>query len=215
MSLKRNLEISDLENVFKGRKPGAEEGFRFFSILVPVVQKEDKLFLLYNVRAKHMVRQPGEICFPGGEIEGDETPQACALRETFEEIGIRETDIKIINQLDTIYTYNNFLMHCFLGVVDESALDQMVLNPDEVEEVFLISLDEIMEIKPDIYKIVSIPQIPEDFPEDRVAGGEPYKWRRGQAIVPIYYVENRAIWGLTARITKRLIEVLRGGLCSE
>jgi len=102
-----------------------------------------------------------------------------------------------------------------LGVVDESALDQMVLNPDEVEEVFLISLDEIMEIKPDIYKIVSIPQIPEDFPEDRVAGGEPYKWRRGQAIVPIYYVENRAIWGLTARITKRLIEVLRGGLCSE
>lgn len=215
MNSEKILKISDLENVFAGRKPGAEEGFRFFSILVPVVERDGKLYLMYNVRAKHMVRQPGEICFPGGEIEGDETPMECALRETFEEIGIKEEDISVINQLDTIYTYNNFLMHCFLGVIKEEALDTMVLNPDEVEEVFYISLDEIMGIEPDIYKIVSHPQIPEDFPEDRVAGGEPYKWRKGHAIVPIYYIDNRAIWGLTARITKRMLEVLRGGLCSE
>jgi len=215
MNSEKLLKISDLEKVYTGRKPGAEEDYRFFSVLVPVVERDGKLYLMYNVRAKHMVRQPGEICFPGGEIEGDETPMECALRETFEEIGIKEEDIRVINQLDTIYTNNNFLMHCFLGVINEDALDNMVLNPDEVEEVFYISFDEIMSMEPEIYRVVSPQQIPEDFPAERVAGGEPYKWRKGRAIVPIYDIDGRVIWGLTARITKRMIDVLRGGLCSE
>lgn len=215
MNSKKLLKINDLEKVFEGRKSGAEYIYRFFSVLVPVVEKDGKLYLLYNVRAQHMERQPGEICFPGGEIETGETPKECAIRETFEEIGINKEDIRIISQLDTVYTYSNFLMHCFLGVVNEDALNNLNLNPDEVEEVFLISLDELMEMEPEVYKVISKPQIPEDFPFDRVTGGEPYKWRGGRSIVPIYDIDGRVIWGLTARITKRMIEALRDGLCSK
>ena len=59
---RNTLKIEDIEAVFAERKPGAEGNFKFFSVLVPLVEKEDDLYLLYEVRAKNMERQPGEIC---------------------------------------------------------------------------------------------------------------------------------------------------------
>ena len=46
-------------------------------------------------------RQPGEICFPGGKVEQDDVDQnQCAIRETSEELGIRESDIENVMPLD-------------------------------------------------------------------------------------------------------------------
>ena len=209
------LTADILESIFREREPAAEEGFRFFSVLVPAVRKGNRLYLLYEVRAKHMTRQPGEVCFPGGEMEAGETAMECALRETYEEIGIGQDKIRVINQLDTIYTYSNFLMYCFLGIIEEDAMEDVNLNPDEVEEIFLVSLDELLCSRPDVYKTSVVPQIPEDFPYDKVSGGKHYNWRKGSAIVPVYEIDGRVIWGLTARITKRFTEVIRGALCSK
>lgn len=210
MSLKKNLKISEIEDIFKDRRAGAEEFYKFFSVLVPVVERDGKLYLLYEIRAKHMERQPGEICFPGGELEADETTRECALRETREEIGIPEDRIRIVNQLDTIYTYSNFAMYCYLGIIEEDALEDMKLNPDEVQEVFLVSIDRLMETDPAVYLTDVVPAPPEDFPYDKVTGGQPYNWRRGRAPVPVYEeFDGNVIWGLTARITKRFIDAIK------
>lgn len=210
MSLKKNLKISEIEDIFKDRRAGAEEFYKFFSVLVPVVERDGKLYLLYEIRAKHMERQPGEICFPGGELEADETTRECALRETWEEIGIPEDRIRIVNQLDTIYTYSNFTMYCYLGIIEEDALEDMKLNPDEVQEVFLVSIDRLMETDPAVYFTDVVPAPPEDFPYDKVTGGQPYNWRRGRAPVPVYEeFDGNVIWGLTARITKRFIDAIK------
>ncbi len=210
MSLKKNLKISEIEDIFKDRRAGAEEFYKFFSVLVPVVERDGKLYLLYEIRAKHMERQPGEICFPGGELEVDETTRECALRETREEIGIPEDRIRIVNQLDTIYTYSNFAMYCYLGIIEEDALEDMKLNPDEVQEVFLVSIDRLMETDPAVYLTDVVPAPPEDFPYDKVTGGQPYNWRRGRAPVPVYEeFDGNVIWGLTARITKRFIDAIK------
>lgn len=208
MRLKKKLRIKDLEDTFGTRKAGAEEGYKFFSVLVPVVERDGRLHLLYEVRAKHMARQPGEICFPGGELEDGESPKDCALRETWEEIGISSDKIKVISQLDTIYTYSNFIMYCYLGVVDEEALEDVVLNPDEVDEIFLTELDEIVNTEPDLYKIDVAPGVPEDFPYDKVSNGKKYNWRRGWSTVPVYDIDGRVIWGLTARVTKRFADII-------
>ncbi len=210
MSLKNKLRINEIENIFKDRNAGAEEFFKFFSVLVPVVEKDGKLCLLYEVRAKHMARQPGEICFPGGELEEGETTKECALRETWEEIGIPAEKIRVINQLDTIYTYSNFAMYCYLGIIEENALDDMKLNSDEVEKVFLVELDWLMENEPEVYWTDINPAPPENFPYYQVTGGEPYNWRKGRAPVPVYAEkEGNVLWGLTARITKRFTDIIR------
>ena len=45
---------------------------RFFSVLVPFVEKDGRVHLLFEVRAKNMQSQPGEVCFPGGHVERGE-----------------------------------------------------------------------------------------------------------------------------------------------
>ena len=209
MKSEKKLTLNDIEEVFSERKAGAEDGFKFFSVLVPLVEKEDGLHLLYEVRAKHMTRQPGEICFPGGELEAGETPEECAVRETWEEIGIPEERIRVVSPLDTVYTYSNFAMYCYLGVIDEKDLDDLKLNPDEVDEVFLVNLDEIASYKPEVYETEVVQKIPESFPYDRVTGGKTYNWRKGRSYIPVYDMDGRVIWGLTARITKRFVETVK------
>lgn len=207
------MNVRKIEEIFGDRKAGNEEFFKSFSVLVPVVEREDGLYLLYEIRARHMERQPGEICFPGGELEEGESTMECALRETWEEIGISPDNIKVVNQLDTIYTYSNFAMYCYLGIIEESALSEMKLNGDEVEDVFLVSIETLIENDPSVYWTDIIPKPPEDFPYDAVTGGEPYNWRKGIAPVPVYReIEGNVIWGLTARITKRFIDAVRKGL---
>ena len=138
------------------------------------------------------------------------------MRETREEIGISEEQIKIVCQLDTIYTYSNFAMYCYLGIIEESTLASMKLNGDEVEETFLVPVEWLMENDPRVYWTEIVPQPPEDFPYDEVTGGAPYKWRKGRAPVPVYgELDGNVIWGLTARITKRFIDALKGGLCEN
>lgn len=212
----RNLLKSEvLEKIFRERPVGAEEGFKFFSVLVPVVKKRDGLYLMYEVRARNMKRQPGEICFPGGEMERGETAMECALRETYEETGIEQCKVKVINQLDTIYTYSNFLMYCFLGIIEEEALETLSPNNAEVDEIFLVSLDKLVDTDPEVYRMTVAPEIPKDFPYDKVTGGKKYNWRKGSAIVPVYDIDDRIIWGLTARVTRKFIEIIRGEICSK
>ena len=59
------LTLEKIQSIFKEREIKTVGEHRYFSVLVPLVQKEDGLFVLYEVRAEHMKRQPGEVCFPG------------------------------------------------------------------------------------------------------------------------------------------------------
>ena len=107
-------------------------------------------------------------------------------------------------------------MYCYLGIIEESTLASMKLNGDEVEETFLVPVEWLMENDPRVYWTEIVPQPPEDFPYDEVTGGAPYKWRNGRAPVPVYgELDRNVIWGLTARITKRFIDALKGGLCEN
>lgn len=56
---------------------------RHFCSSVFIVNPEDKKILLIKHRKNNRWTQPG------GHIEDDETPEECALRETYEETGLR------------------------------------------------------------------------------------------------------------------------------
>ncbi len=203
------ITLSEVKTIFQSRKPGVLGKHGYFSVLVPLVEQEGELSLLYEVRAEHMKRQPGEICFPGGKMEEGEDFQQCAVRETVEELGIHEKDIQIISQMDILYTYSNFTMFPFLGMIKEEALAGICCNPDEVKEIFLISLKELMETEPFLYETKVTPVIGEDFPYEKIKFPQGYKWREGVSEVPIYEVQERVIWGLTGRITRNLVDILK------
>ena len=192
------------------RKSGfmVENRFRHYSVLIPLIETDEGIRILYEVRGRNLDRQPGEICFPGGEVEEGETCEQCAIRETFEEIGVDPGHIRLMDELTTIYGVGRFAMHCFPAFLDAKAMDHLSLN-EEVDEVFTVSLDKLMETEAEMY-YSTLKQIgPEDFPYKRVTGEDFYEWSRLKSPVPVYYIDGRAIWGLTGRATRVLIDGIK------
>lgn len=203
------MELDEIRDKISRRAPGLMDCRRFFAVLVPLVKKGEEWYLLYEVRSRTMHSQPGEVCFPGGRMEPGEDAEQCALRETWEELGIPARQIRLLGRLDFIAHRANFLMQPVLAVVEEEALEQMRLNPAEVEETFLVPLSHLMEHPPREYEYPLVPSPGEDFPYELVGIPRDYPWRTGRENVPVYPWGEHPIWGLTARITRHLVGLLK------
>ena len=198
-----------LSRLLEGRTPGLMDATGRYAVLVPLVEREDGWYLLYEVRARSMRRQPGEVCFPGGRMEGAESPEACALRETEEELSIPSSAVRILGRLDFIAHRANFIMYPILALVDAQAVEHMTLNPGEVDETFLVPVRHLLETEPLEYSYQLIPQPAEGFPYELIGIPRDYRWQPGGENVPVYPWEGHAIWGLTGRITRHLVALLR------
>lgn len=198
-----------LSRLLEGRTPGLMDATGRYAVLVPLVERKDGWYLLYEVRARSMRRQPGEVCFPGGRMEGAESPEACALRETEEELSIPPSAVRILGRLDFIAHRANFIMYPILALVDARAVEHMTLNPGEVDETFLVPVRHLLETEPLEYSYQLIPQPAEGFPYELIGIPRDYRWQPGGENVPVYPWEGHAIWGLTGRITRYLVALLR------
>ena len=203
------FDLTALERALKTRTPGLMDSRRAYAVLVPLVEHRGELHLLYEVRARTLRRQPGEVCFPGGRMEPGETAEECALRETWEELAIPSGAVKLLGRLDFIAHRASFLMQPVLGVVDSSALDRMAPSPAEVEEVFFVPLSHLLRTPPIEYTYELVPTPAENFPYEIIGIPKNYRWQNGRENVPVYPWEGRAIWGLTGRITRNLISLLQ------
>ena len=77
------------------------KNFQSYAVLLPLIKINQDIHIIFEKRAEHLRRQPGEICFPGGRIEkGQEDSQTAAIREATEELQINKKDIKLIGPLD-------------------------------------------------------------------------------------------------------------------
>ena len=192
---------------WRGHIPGLMNANTAYAVLVPVVYEAgEEPALLFEVRAKTLRRQPGEICFPGGKLESGESPVQCALREAEEELGIPAEAMEVVGEADFMAHQSGFLMHPVLARVDGQYVRAQKVNPAEVEETFLVPVSFFEQNPPEVWSYPLVPQIPEDFPYERVGISKDYPWRVGKADVPIYEYEGRIIWGLTARIVRHLFE---------
>ncbi|MEF1173945.1 CoA pyrophosphatase [Vibrio sinaloensis] len=105
------------------------------SVLIGFVERNQELNIIFTKRAKHLKHHPGQVSFPGGKHENDDHSLAhTALRETFEEVGIRHNEIDIFGQMPELVTISKFSVTPFLAFVDENY--QSVIDPNEVDEVF-------------------------------------------------------------------------------
>lgn len=179
------------------------------AVLVPLMNINGSLNVLLTQRSLHMVNQPGDICFPGGHGECGETPMETALRETWEELGIRPENITIIGECDFITSHFGAYITPFVGIVENITIDDFVFSPDEVEKILLIPLDFFMETTPRLSVVTLESKFPPDYPFHLIHGGENYKWANAKVKHWFYDYNGEVIWGLTARIINNLKSILK------
>lgn len=202
--------VQELEQIFQHRRPGIQGAKGEYAVLVPLVEEKGELRLLFEKRADSLTgRQPGEVCFPGGRMEPGETPWQTALRETWEEIGISQDQVRLIAPLDVVQEINGRVIYPFLGQLTESSLREMVLSDGEVQEVFTVPLAFFCQAQPYVHTCPVMIQVDDQFPYERVHAPGGYAWRNGSLDVPIYEYQGRVIWGMTGRTVRWLVQHLK------
>ena len=200
-------ELDALRRRYGGHQPGLLGARHSYAVLCPLVERPEGLHLLFEVRARNL-SQGGEVCFPGGRAEAGESPVACALRETEEELSIPPSAVTVLGTPDFICNQMGFLLRPVLGLVSPAGLAALRPSPDEVAEVFTAPLSFFAETAPEPWRYELVPQVPEDFPYESVGIPRDYPWNHGWVDVPVWYWQGHAVWGMTARLVRDLIKSL-------
>ncbi|PAV88424.1 hypothetical protein WR25_06002 [Diploscapter pachys] len=109
------------------------------SVLVPLVEIGDsgELHAVFTKRSRHLKSHRGEVCFPGGKQEENETPEETAIRETVEEMGIDDSAIEIWGHLRPVVTRHltSSVTPIVAFIRSEDYLKQLKVNHHEVQAV--------------------------------------------------------------------------------
>ncbi len=191
------------------------------AVLIPIFVVDGNEFVLFEKRSKN-VRQPGEVSFPGGhfETEKDKNFLSTAVRETCEELGIKESQITILGKLGTLVAPMAVLVEAYIGILNIKSLDDLEIDKKEVERIFLIPLKYFLDNKPDEYytnieihpfTINENGQRIDHFPVLELGLPERYSipWKRGKHRVLVYKTSEEIIWGITAELIFELSQKLK------
>jgi 8-oxo-dGTP pyrophosphatase MutT (NUDIX family) len=189
------------------------------SVLIPFVKINDVYHLLFEKRAEN-IRQGGEVSFPGGEFDKgmDNSYLETAIRETIEELGIKKDRINIIGQLGLLIV-PGVIVNAFIAEVEITNLEEINFDKTEVEEIFAVPVSFFKNNNPEVYHI-NLEAHPYYFdeegkridllPVDELKLPPRYSkpWGRFKRKVYVYKYDGKIIWGITAALVKRLVELL-------
>ena len=158
--------------------------YRLASVLVVIYGKAP--IVVMTEKPKHMKFHAGEISFPGGKLDvNDSNLLETALRETSEEIGLTITREQVVGQLEPVVTLNSgFLILPFVSVIDE--IPKLEAN-SEVEKIFHIPLDSFL----------------------KTMAKDPDPTHNLIQEMYTFEYEHQIVWGASARILKQIQSCLQ------
>jgi len=157
-------------------------------VLIPVIERDaTNLSLLLTQRSAELTHHAGQVSFPGGRWEPDDTDiVATALRETHEEVGIAQDDVTVIGYLSPMPTITGYAVTPIIGVVSGDI--ELRLDRTEVEYSFEVPLPFLMDVGNQ--KMVDL-----DLDGRTATMAE-------------YHYEGQRIWGATAFMIQEFIKRL-------
>ena len=160
------------------------------AVLVPIVRRPGGLTVLLTQRTEHLTNHAGQVSFPGGRAEEDDSsPIETALRETEEEIGLTRRHVEIIGVLPDHVTASAYIVTPVVGLVTPPF--DLTAESNEVADIFEVPLTFLMDG-------MNHQRMSFDLPD---GGG-----RRSFYAMPY---ERFFIWGATAGMLRNLFHLLR------
>jgi len=166
--------------------PLAHADHRPAAVLVPL---EPNHGVWLTRRSNNLPSHAGQVAFPGGKIEHfDESPEAAALREAHEEIGLHPEATEILGRLDDYITGTGFHITPILALIRPGT----VFSPaaDEVADVFCLPFATLLDPAAPTRRTATFRGEAREF------------W--------VWPEQTHFIWGATAEILVNLAKTLRG-----
>ena len=161
------------------------------SVLIPLLESEGELFVLLTQRSEHLRSHAGQVSFPGGKQDTqDANSLETALRETHEEIGLPPEKVEIIGTLDQILSLHYYLVTPFVALIPDDFVP--IPNTGEIEAVFKVPLTFFM--------------------NGDNHWTEEFKTPIATVLAHHFDFQGYDIWGLTAKLILRLLEIGLGHL---
>lgn len=163
------------------------------AVLVSFLQGRERGVLLTR-RTAHLNKHAGQVSFPGGRIDPEDSgPEAAALREAREEVGLDPALVEITGRLGDYVTGTGYRITPIVGLLPRGReLDDLELSPspDEVASVFALPMSVLLD-----------PAAPQ-----RRRAHYRGQWREFW----VWPHPDHYVWGATAAILVHLAERLRG-----
>lgn len=160
------------------------------AVLIPLFIQNDAWHVLFTRRNNNLPEHSGQVAFPGGRVEeNDHSSEETALRESYEEIGLCPQQVRILGRLNEFITITNYLVTPIVGAIPWPY--DFHLENREVSRIFSIPLKWLAD--PANHEKRSR-KISSNRPPVSVFYFQPY--------------DGEILWGISARLMLRLIEVL-------
>jgi 8-oxo-dGTP pyrophosphatase MutT (NUDIX family) len=170
-----------------------KEDYRRAATLMLLYPKGEKWFFALMLRPDYDGVHGGQVSFPGGKLEGDETPKQAALRECEEEIGIDQNKINILGKLTDVYIPpSKMLVNPFVGYIDFEPV--FYPDPTEVEQVLEVPLE-------DVFK--------EELVKQKKVEVARYSDNPFTLEVPYFEFCYETVWGATALMIAEFREMMK------
>lgn len=160
------------------------------AVLIPFLIRNSAWHILYTRRTDSLPEHSGQVAFPGGRADpGDGSPEATALRESFEEIALHAEDVKVLGSLNALPTVTNYHVTPVVGKIPWPYT--FILAEEEVSKIFTIPLKWLA--NPNNFEIRTR-EVPNYYAPVEVIYFLPY--------------EEEILWGVSAQITLNLLKAL-------
>lgn len=192
--MKTEFSLAEIKSKLADYNPEKKhlpEGFKPASVLVPFYETPEGLSIILMKRPENQGPHGGQISFPGGSRDEQDTDDlSVALRETEEEIGVDRDQIEVWGGLKAEYTsISRFWISPFVGSVPYPW--QFQPNESEVERLLVVPFSHLI--------------------DSATFSVGTYRWKGFEVPSYLFNYKEDVIWGLTARILNNLILLLSEG----
>ena len=165
------------------------------AVIAALYEDDNKVRLILILRNTYNGVHSNQIGFPGGRVEDyDKTLFDTAIRETYEEIGVRVQKNELIRELHEIYIPpSNFNVYPFLVILNHPPF--FVKDDKEVKEVITIDLESLLNCK---ITLTQIP-IPAKLNELNI---------QNDVEVPAFKLAGYNVWGATAMMLSEIRDLI-------